>query len=660
MAILVTNVVPNTTPTPAEAGVGSKFDPDNSFWGELSLAMEDATNVKQAPDKVSLSNTNPTNDSEPNPVSSTLTGQNLPLQPLLSPPYAAKIAASSDALVNASALPIAAEESLKPTLIDLMPEADRSPDGVQGALYEKSKHAIDANAAFLAPSVSTGQEFPTNSTTPKTPTTSHLVPTNAPSGSALQRPAPTKDIASSDASKLAVLPTPEASIAHDSFEQSNASAARVADTKTKSMQLPEAEAVANEGEQSLVKLEGVEAQTPRTLQSVVVDPAQSRDGEKATTHPAGEVTGRSAAIGIKTLEAFQSPQAIGNLSGDDTKRPKIADLSPGDQRQPTLPSHSKALGVAAASSAVRSIEPTNTPTSPTDSSSNTAASQATLNAGLAAQNGSSVSVRLGSDALKSSVGNETTPAALSTSPQVTQNSNAKTASNAPADSLNLSQSGSKSERPTAESTPPNAISGADPKSSVLAQTPANPSPSVEEVKEASRNPGESSASTFGTETRAVGGGRDQFQFSEPTFLRLPPHAARLDQGPVQAEILRFSQQGGGEIEVELTPPDQTKFKITLKLDGRGDATLIVEGGSESTRTRLEQSAQGLRDQFAQMGLQLNMNMHAQNRSASQDTNANSSGTPTNPSNTKVSLGTTETIAAPHQSGAKQHLISIYA
>ena len=89
---------------------------------------------------------------------------------------------------------------------------------------------------------------------------------------------------------------------------------------------------------------------------------------------------------------------------------------------------------------------------------------------------------------------------------------------------------------------------------------------------------------------------------------MEPHQVQLDSGQVQVEILRMVKQGGGQVVMELTPPDQSKFKIDLQIDAQGQATLIVEGASDSTRTRLEQGASGLQQQFAEMGLQLQLDM----------------------------------------------------
>jgi hypothetical protein len=94
------------------------------------------------------------------------------------------------------------------------------------------------------------------------------------------------------------------------------------------------------------------------------------------------------------------------------------------------------------------------------------------------------------------------------------------------------------------------------------------------------------------------------------------HEVRLDAGAVQLEIQKMVKQGGGHVVMELTPPDQSKFTIELKLDERGGALLIVEGVSDSTKTRLEQSAPQLREQFQQMGLELQLDMRQQGQSAS--------------------------------------------
>ena len=96
---------------------------------------------------------------------------------------------------------------------------------------------------------------------------------------------------------------------------------------------------------------------------------------------------------------------------------------------------------------------------------------------------------------------------------------------------------------------------------------------------------------------------------------LPPHLVAFDTGPVQLEISKLVRQGGGQVVMELTPPDEGRFRVDLRIDSQGTATLIVEGVSDSTRSRLEQSAPDLREQFAQMGLQLDLNMRGQRESS---------------------------------------------
>ena len=108
---------------------------------------------------------------------------------------------------------------------------------------------------------------------------------------------------------------------------------------------------------------------------------------------------------------------------------------------------------------------------------------------------------------------------------------------------------------------------------------------------------------------------------------LAPHQARLDEGRVQLEVVRLAQQGGGQVVMQLTPPDESKFRIDLTIGHQGMASLVVEGASDSTRARLEQTVQGLQEQFQQMGLQLQLDMRQsqQNFQAPVDTAATVSG-----------------------------------
>jgi hypothetical protein len=113
-----------------------------------------------------------------------------------------------------------------------------------------------------------------------------------------------------------------------------------------------------------------------------------------------------------------------------------------------------------------------------------------------------------------------------------------------------------------------------------------------------------------------------------TAQRLPlePHMMRLDSGPMQTEVIKLVKQGGGQIILELTHPDQGTYRLDLRIDAQGKALLVVDGASDSVRTRLEQGESGLRDQLSQLGLSLELNYRQQNRStASDDAQRNSNG-----------------------------------
>jgi hypothetical protein len=105
--------------------------------------------------------------------------------------------------------------------------------------------------------------------------------------------------------------------------------------------------------------------------------------------------------------------------------------------------------------------------------------------------------------------------------------------------------------------------------------------------------------------------------SQDKTTPVTPHEARLDAGAIHMEIQRMVKQGGGHVVMEITPPDQSKFTIELKMDNQGNARLMVEGVSDSTRTRLEQSAPQLREQFQQMGMELQLDMRQQRDNGSQ-------------------------------------------
>jgi hypothetical protein len=60
--------------------------------------------------------------------------------------------------------------------------------------------------------------------------------------------------------------------------------------------------------------------------------------------------------------------------------------------------------------------------------------------------------------------------------------------------------------------------------------------------------------------------------------------------------------------LELTPPEQGTIRIDLRIDQAGRAHLIVEGASDATKSRLDQGGQNLKNEFAQMGLNLSLDL----------------------------------------------------
>ena len=95
-------------------------------------------------------------------------------------------------------------------------------------------------------------------------------------------------------------------------------------------------------------------------------------------------------------------------------------------------------------------------------------------------------------------------------------------------------------------------------------------------------------------------------FTTEPLLKLVPHQVRLDAPDVSARILTLAKSGGGEVRIDVTPPDESSFKIALSVQDGQEVKLIVTGASDSTRTRLDQSADQLRQQFLQMGLNLSL------------------------------------------------------
>ena len=92
--------------------------------------------------------------------------------------------------------------------------------------------------------------------------------------------------------------------------------------------------------------------------------------------------------------------------------------------------------------------------------------------------------------------------------------------------------------------------------------------------------------------------------STPTQIAMNLNEASIVSGPLHSEIMSAAKSGGGRIQLELTPPEQGTIRIDLRIDQSGRAHLIVEGASDAAKARLDQGGQQLKNEFAQMGLNL--------------------------------------------------------
>ena len=96
------------------------------------------------------------------------------------------------------------------------------------------------------------------------------------------------------------------------------------------------------------------------------------------------------------------------------------------------------------------------------------------------------------------------------------------------------------------------------------------------------------------------------EFTVESNIKLPPHQVRFDFPDLASRLLSLSKSGGGEIRIDVTPPDESSFKITLRIIDAKEVLLVVTGASDSTRTRLDNSVDQLQQQFSQMGMSLNL------------------------------------------------------
>ena len=116
------------------------------------------------------------------------------------------------------------------------------------------------------------------------------------------------------------------------------------------------------------------------------------------------------------------------------------------------------------------------------------------------------------------------------------------------------------------------------------------------------------------------------QFSTATQkMELKASEVSLVSGPLHAEVMSTAKSGGGRIMLELTPPEQGTIRIDLRINAAGQAHLIVEGASDATKSRLDQGGQNLKNEFAQMGLNLSLDLRQGGQSQQMRDQASYSG-----------------------------------
>ena len=132
-------------------------------------------------------------------------------------------------------------------------------------------------------------------------------------------------------------------------------------------------------------------------------------------------------------------------------------------------------------------------------------------------------------------------------------------------------------------------------------------------------------------------------------IELKASEVSLASGPLHEQVMSAAKSGGGRIMLELTPPEQGTIRIDLRIDQAGRAHLIVEGASDATKARLDQGGQNLKNEFAQMGLNLSLDLRQGSQSqqareqgfgGSRQGFYNSQSTISQRSNTTLAIGST--------------------
>jgi hypothetical protein len=116
------------------------------------------------------------------------------------------------------------------------------------------------------------------------------------------------------------------------------------------------------------------------------------------------------------------------------------------------------------------------------------------------------------------------------------------------------------------------------------------------------------AREFNPSTAANLARADAQNISNQQKIELKAAEVSLATGPLHEQVMNAAKSGGGRILLELTPPEQGTIRIDLRIDQAGRAHLIVEGASDATKSRLDQGGQNLKNEFAQMGLNLSLDL----------------------------------------------------
>ena len=121
-------------------------------------------------------------------------------------------------------------------------------------------------------------------------------------------------------------------------------------------------------------------------------------------------------------------------------------------------------------------------------------------------------------------------------------------------------------------------------------------------------------------------------FSQPMYsgsLKLEATNTSLAAGPLYNEVMSAAKSGGGRIILEVNPDNMGPIQIDLQIDQNGQALMIVNGASDATQARLEQGSGQLRQEFAQMGLNLSLDMRQNSASNHFNQGGNGNSNPFN-------------------------------